>query len=117
MPVLVSLNGDQIAAICGAISGLVTLIPTVITVVMFIINTIKNKNWNQVQSLADAAMRNVEQYCREHPGELTSEQKLEMALESIREGLAAVGIKFDDKLCNRTIAYIKASITWFNEMK
>lgn len=117
MPVLVSLTGDQIAAICGAISGLVTLIPTVVTVVMWIINTIKNKNWNQVQALADAAMRKVEQYSREHPGEMTGEQKLEMALECIREGLASIGIKFDDKLMNRTIAYIRDCISWFNEMK
>lgn len=67
-------------------------------------------------SIADAAMRKVEDYSKEHPG-MSSDEKLEMALQAVKAGLGVANIKFDDKLVKRIIDYIKESISWFNEMK
>jgi len=102
--------------ILGLISAIVSIIPTVVSVVVLIINIIKNKNWNMVMDIADAAMRKVEEYSREHPG-MSSDEKLDMALEAIKAGLEVAGIKLDKALLERIIAYIKQSISWFNEMK
>lgn len=110
------LTGDQIATICAAIAGICTLIPSLIGAVAFVINTIKNKNWDKVKEIADRVMKSVEAYAKAHPGELSSEQKLDMALESIETALTAENIKFSAKLTKRTVAYIKECISWFNDM-
>lgn len=102
--------------ILGLISAIVSIIPTVVSVVLLVINIIKNKNWNMIMDIADAAMRKVEEYSREHP-EMSSDEKLDMALEAVEAGLEVAGIKLDKALLERIIAYIKQSISWFNEMK
>ena len=102
--------------ILGLVTAIVSLIPTIVSVVILIRNIIKNKNWSLVMSIADAAMKKVEDYSREHPG-MSSDEKLEMALQAIKAGLGVAGIKFDDALIKRIIEYIKQSISWFNEMK
>ena len=96
--------------------AIVSVIPTIVSVVLLIINIVKNKNWNMVMDIADAAMRKVEEYSKEHPG-MSSDEKLDMALEAIKAGLEVAGIKLDKALLQRIIAYIKQSISWFNEMK
>ena len=102
--------------ILGLVTAVVSVIPTVVSVVMLIINIVKNKDWATVMDIADAAMRKVEEYSKEHPG-MSSDEKLNMALEAIYVGLEVAGIKVDKALVERIIAYIKQSISWFNEMK
>ena len=101
--------------IVNLIIAIVSIIPTIVSVVMLIINIIKTKNWNLVMDIADAAMRKVEEYSREHPG-MSPDDKLNMALEAIKTGLEVAGIKLDTTLLQRIIDYIKQSISWFNEM-
>ena len=79
-------------------------------------NIIKNKDWDKVKEVADRAMKSVEDYARAHPGELSSEQKLDMALQAIENALVAENIKFSAKMTKRTIAYIKDCVAWFNGM-
>lgn len=101
--------------IVNLIIAIVSIIPTIVSVVMLVINIIKTKNWNLVMDITDAAMRKVEEYSREHP-DMSSDDKLNMALEAVKTGLAVAGIKLDTNLLKRIIDYIKQSISWFNEM-
>ena len=102
--------------ILGLVSAIVTIIPTIVSTVLLVRNIIKNKDWATIMDIADASMRKVEDYSKKHP-DMSSEEKLDMALESIKAGLEVVGIKLDKDLINRIIAYIKESIYWFNGMK
>jgi len=105
----------SINQITDLIVAIVTLIPTLISVIALIINIIKNKNWTLVQQIADSAMRQVEGYSKDHT--ISSNDKLDMALDIIRAGLETANIKCDTKLLKRVITYITDSIDWFNEMK
>ena len=66
-------------------------------------------------NIANAAMKEVEDYAREHP-EMTSDQKLEMALEAAKKGLQVAGITLDTAAVQRLIEYIQKAIGWHNEM-
>lgn len=95
---------DLVVSICG-------IIPTIVAVCLLVKNIIANKNWELVQKIAQEAMTSVEEYSKTHP-EMTSKDKLDMALEAIKAGLCAAGIKFDDALIKQIIAYIEQLIKW-----
>lgn len=97
---------DLVVSICG-------IIPTIVAVCLLVKNIIANKNWELVQKIAQEAMTSVEEYeySEMHP-EMTSKDKLDMALEAIKAGLCAAGIKFDDALIKQIIAYIEQLIKW-----
>lgn len=95
---------DIIVAVCG-------LIPTIVSVVCLIVNIIKTKNWQLVEEMAKQAMSSVEEFAKTHP-EMTSEDKLNLALEAIKSGLAAAKIKVDDALIKQVIEYIKQMCSW-----
>lgn len=95
--------------IINLIIAIVSIIPTIVSVVILVVNIIKNKNWNLITTIADAAMKTVEDYARTHPG-MTSDEKQEMALTAIKEALAAANIKVDTKALERIINYIKEAI-------
>ena len=101
--------------IVSLVTAIVSVIPTIVSVVCLIVNIVKNKNWNLVMDIADAAMKQVEDYARLHPG-MSADDKLNMALKAIEAGLDVAGIKVDTALLQRIIDYIKQSIAWFNEM-
>ena len=101
--------------IVNLIIAIVSVIPTLVSVILLIINIVKTKNWNLVMDIADAAMKEVEDYSRTHPG-MSADDKLNMALKAIEAGLDVAGIKVDTALLKRIVDYIKQSITWFNEM-
>ena len=65
--------------IVNLIIAIISIIPTLVSVVCLIINIVKTKNWNLVMDITDAAMREVEEYSRTHP-DMTSDDKLNMAL-------------------------------------
>ncbi len=102
--------------IVNLIIAIASLIPTLISVGALIVNIIKNKNWKLVMTIADEAMKTVEEYSKLHP-DMTSQQKLDMAIESVKSGLSVAGIAVDEKLVKRIIEYITESIGWFNKMK
>jgi len=101
--------------IVNLVIAITSLVPTLVSVVVLVVNIIKNKNWKLVMAIADEAMKAVEVYAKEHPG-MSSDDKLNMAIESIKSGLAVAGIKVDEVLLKRIIDYIKESINWFNGM-
>jgi len=98
------------------IIAIVGLIPTLVSVIALIVNIIKNKDWKLIMSMADTAMTVVEKYSIDHPS-MTSEQKLDMALEAVKESMAVANIKVTPAKIKRVIEYIKQSIDWFNGMK
>ena len=106
----------SVSEICTLITTICGIIPVVIGAVVAIVNIIKTKNWKLVQEIADKAMATVEAYSKAHPN-MSSDEKLEMALEAIKSGLEAVNIKITNALLEQIKAYIKQCISWFNEMK
>ena len=101
--------------IVNLVVAIASLVPTLVSVVMLVINIIKNKNWKLIMAIADEAMKTVEIYYQDHPS-MTSEEKLDMAIESIKSGLSVAGIKIDADLLKRIVDYVKESIDWFNGM-
>ena len=101
--------------IVSLVTAIVSVIPTIVSVVLLVINIVKTKNWNLVMEIADKAMKEVEDYARTHP-DMSSDDKLNMALKAIAAGLDVAGIKMDVELTKRIVDYIKETIAWFNEM-
>lgn len=95
---------DIIVAVCG-------LIPTIVSVICLIVNIIKNKNWQLVEEIAKQAMSSAEEFAKTHP-EMTGEDKLNLALEAVKSGLAAAKIKVDEALIKQVIEYIKQMCSW-----
>ena len=61
--------------------------------------------------MAKQAMSSIEDFAKTHP-EMTSEDKLNLALDVIKNGLAAAKIKVDDALIKQIIEYIKQMCSW-----
>lgn len=101
--------------IINLIISIVSIIPTLISVGVLIYNIIKNKNWTLMTKIIDTAMCQVEEYAREHPT-MTSDEKLDMAIQAAKEGLKVAGIELNDAALKRLIEYVKESIGWHNDM-
>ena len=99
----VQLALDIIVAILG-------IIPTVVAGIALIKTIIKNKNWTAVAGIAKDAMSAVEQLATQT--EMTSEEKLDLALEIIRKNCTANGIAVDDSLTSKIIEYIAELCKW-----
>lgn len=102
---------EKVLLVIEIIGAVCALVPTLVSVVCLIKNIIKNKNWELVKKIAMEAMTTVEEYAKEHP-EMTSEEKLDMALDAVKAGLIAAGISFDEALIKQIIAYINELCTW-----
>ena len=102
--------------IVNLVIAIVSIIPTIVSAVALIINIIKTKNWKLVTTIADSVMESVESYAKTHPG-MSSDDKLNMAIEGIKSGLATAGISLDEAALKRVIDYVKESIKWFNGMQ
>lgn len=105
----------SIELITTIISLVVTLIPTLTGLVLTCVKLFKNKDWNKIKDIADAAMKEVEEQSKNV--NMSSNKKLESALEIIQKSLTVAGINFDDKTKERTKEYISECIKWFNQMK
>lgn len=105
------MNADTFQLICSLVTAIAGVIPTIVSVVLLVRNIIKNKDWQQVCEIAKAAMTAAEDYAKEHP-EMSGEQKLDFALEIIKKGLNAAGIKFDEALIKQIIDYINQLCSW-----
>ena len=62
------------------------------------------------------AMKEVENYHRAHPN-MTSEEKLDMAISIIEEASLDLGVEITDELVDDLTNYIKQTISWANDMK
>lgn len=100
-----------IISICTLIGLLGGLIPTIIVLVKKFKEIIKNKNWRAIEQMIQEAMTAVENYSKEHP-EMTSDDKLNMAIEAVKAACASQGIELNDKLIKDIIAEIQKLCAW-----
>lgn len=108
---------QQITALIYALVSLACLlIPSLISAIVFIAKAIKNKNWDKLKAAANAAMKEVETYYKTHPN-MTSDEKLDMALSIRQKSLATRGITFSDADKKKVAEYINQTIEWFNGRK
>lgn len=105
-----------ITLIIGLVGAIAALIPTLIKLFNSLKEIAKNKNWTKLISIAMEAMKDVEKYYRENPN-MTGKQKLDMALEIIKESSASLNVTISDKEVNDLIEYINDTIKWANDMK
>lgn len=105
-----------ITLIVGLVGAIAALIPTLVKLLKTIKELVANKNWAKLTMVALDAMREVENYYREHP-DMTSEEKLDMAIAIIEEASLDLGVEITDKLVDDLTNYIKETINWANEMK
>ena len=102
---------EKILLVIQLIAAVCALVPTLVSVFALIKNIIKNKNWTLIMKIANSAMSAVESYSNEHPV-MTSEEKLEMALEAIKVSCQAVGIVLDEANLQRIVDYITEMCAW-----
>jgi len=102
---------ETFTLICNLIITVCGVIPTVVTVILFVKNLIEQKNWKAIEPIVKAAMTAAEEYAKEHPG-MSGEEKLDFALATIKGGLDAAGIAFDEKLVKQIVAYINELCKW-----
>lgn len=102
---------DRFELICELIIALAGTVPAIVSLVCLILNIVKNKNWTLLTDMAKSAMSSVEEYAKDHP-EMTSDDKLNMALNSIKEAAAVASIKINDDTIKRIITYIKDMCAW-----
>lgn len=105
-----------ITLIAGLIGAIATLVPTLIKLFKALKEIVKNKNWQALKDIAKAAMKEVEEHYREHP-EMTSQQKLDMAVEIIIASAAEIDIEVSEDTIKEIIKYINETIQWANDMK
>lgn len=102
---------DKFSLICELIITVAGVIPTIVSLVCLIKNIIQNKNWTLVMKMAMEAMTTVEAYALEHP-EMTSDDKLAMALEAVKTACAAAGVDVNVDLIMRIKSYIEEMLKW-----
>lgn len=102
---------EKILLVVNLIGAVCALVPTIVSVFALIKNIIKNKNWALIMKIANSAMSTVEAYSKEHP-DMTSEEKLEMALEAIKASCQAAGIALDEANLQRIVDYITEMCSW-----
>ena len=102
---------EKILLVVQLIGAVCALVPTLVSVFALIKNIIKNKNWALIMKIANSAMSTVEAYSKEHTG-MTSEEKLEMALEAIKASCQTAGIALDEANLQRIVEYIAEMCAW-----
>lgn len=100
-----------IISICTLIGMIGGLIPTVVALILKIKEIVKNKDWKLVEKIALDAMSKVEAYAKEHP-EMTSDDKLNMAIEAVKVALDGAGVEYDEKLIHDVVEFIKKMCGW-----
>ena len=102
---------EKILLVVELIGAVCALVPTLVSIFALIKNIIKNKNWALIMKIANSAMSTVEAYSKEHTG-MTSEEKLEMALEAIKASCQTAGIALDEANLQRIVEYIAEMCAW-----
>lgn len=105
-----------ITLIVGLIGAIAALVPSLIKLFKSLKEIVKNKNWAKLTAIAMDAMKDVEKYYRENP-DMTSEEKLEMALDIIVGQAEELEVQVDENSIKEVIKYINDTIKWANDMK
>lgn len=105
-----------ITLIVGLIGAIAALVPTLIKLFNTMKELIQNKNWQALKDIAKVAMQEVEEHYRKHP-EMTSQQKLDMAIEIIIRGAAEIDVEVSEDTIREIVKYINETIQWANDMK
>lgn len=99
-----------IVLIVGLIGAIVALVPTLIKLCKSLATIVKNKNWDKIKEIADAAMKAAEASGK------SGAEKQEMVIAAVKAGCAEAEIELDEEILNNLIKYIQECIAWFNDM-
>jgi hypothetical protein len=105
-----------ITLIVGLIGAIAALVPTLIKLFKTIKELVENKNWAALTKIAMSAMRDVEVEYKKNPN-MSSQEKLDMAIEIIQSSAAQMGVEVTDELIDNLVKYINDTIKWANDMK
>jgi phosphopantothenate synthetase len=92
------------------ISVVAAAIAAVIGLVVTIVKLVKNKNWEKLKEIADAAMVKAEASGK------AGKEKLQIALDAIQAGAKEAGITISDSLLEAIKQYIEAAINQHNTL-
>lgn len=105
-----------ITLIVGLIGAIAALIPTLIKLFKTFKELVANKNWAALTKIAMSAMKDVEVEYKKNPN-MSSQEKLDMAIEIIQSSAAQMGVEVTDELIDNLVKYINDTIKWANDMK
>ena len=105
-----------ITLIVGLIGAIAALIPTLIKLIKTFKELVANKNWAALTKIAMSAMKDVEVEYKKNPN-MSSQEKLDMAIEIIQSSAAQMGVEVTDELIDNFVKYINDTIKWANDMK
>ena len=105
-----------ITLIVGLIGAIAALIPTLIKLFKTFKELVANKNWAALTKIAMSAMKDVEVEYKKNPN-MSSQEKLDMAIEIIQSSAAQMGVEVTDELIDNLVQYINDTIKWANDMK
>lgn len=105
-----------ITLIVGLIGAIAALIPTLIKLFKTFKELVANKNWAALTKIAMSAMKDVEAEYKKNPN-MSSQEKLDMAIEIIQSSAAQMGVEVTDELIDNLVKYINETIKWANDMK
>lgn len=100
----------NIGEICTLIVTIIGVIPTVVSLVAYIVKSIKNKDWTTILTITQNAMSEVEKASENTNN--SSEDKLNMAINIIKNSCEASNIKCDDTTLTKVTAYISEMCKW-----
>lgn len=100
----------NVGEICTLIVTIVGVIPTVVSLVAYIVKSIKNKDWTTILTITQNAMSEVENASKNTNN--TSEDKLNMAIKIIKNSCEASNIKCDENTLTKVTAYISEMCKW-----
>ena len=99
-----------ITFIIGFIGAIVAIFPLVVSIVKKSKELIKNKDWDKIKEIADAAMKKAEETGK------TGAEKKEIVIAAVKAGCEDAGIIVDEQLLKNLADYIDATIEWVNGM-
>lgn len=105
-----------ITLIIGLVGAIAALIPTLIKLFKTFKELVANKNWAALTKIAMSAMKDVEVEYKKNPN-MSSQEKLDMAIEIIQSSAAQMGVEVTDELIDNLVKYINDTIKWANDMK
>lgn len=105
-----------ITLIIGLIGAVAALVPTLIKLFKTVKELVSNKNWATLTQIALGAMKEVEVHYRANPN-MSSQAKLDMAIDLIKKSSADLGIEVTDELVDDLVKYIEDTIQWAKDMK
>lgn len=112
--ILAEMSFLEILRIIGEVAGLIAtisaLIPTIITMVKRGKELIKNKNWNKIKEIANAAMIAAEAKYKQ------GADKQEAVIAAVKQACIEGNIPLDEEVLSNLVDYINSFIGYHNDM-